>query len=145
MAPPPPVPLNPHGSRTPMPSKLAKCRSVSMIFHLSFDYRSRCYCSPVLLQALLSIDPAIRASNLFLVFRVDKVLVGGISQAAEKYMKAAGGAMNAGNAPTSSDLKSGAALHKSMQSYCKLLGRYRMPFAWGARSVIIYEIGRDFY
>ncbi|VDK40732.1 unnamed protein product [Taenia asiatica] len=110
MAPPPPVPLNPHGSRTPMPSKLAKCRS-----------------------ALLSIDPAIRANNLFLVFRVDKVLVGGISQAAEKYMKAAGGAMDAGNAPTSSDLRSGAALHKFMQSYCKLLGRYRMPFAWGAR------------
>uniref|UniRef100_A0A915EZR7 Dedicator of cytokinesis protein 9 n=1 Tax=Echinococcus canadensis TaxID=519352 RepID=A0A915EZR7_9CEST len=110
MAPPPPVPLNPHGSLTPMPSKLAKCRS-----------------------ALLSLDPAIRANHLFLVFRVDKVLVGGISQAAEKYMKAASGAMDAGNAPTSNDLKSGAVLHKSMQSYSKLLGRYRMPFAWGAR------------
>uniref|UniRef100_A0A5K3FIG7 PH domain-containing protein n=2 Tax=Mesocestoides corti TaxID=53468 RepID=A0A5K3FIG7_MESCO len=110
MAPPPPVPLNPHGSLTVIPSKLAKCRS-----------------------ALLSIDQGIRANSLFLVFRVDKVLVGGISQAAEKYMKAAGNAKDAGNAPTSSDLKTGAALHKSMQSYCKLLGRYRMPFAWGAR------------
>ena len=74
-----------------------------------------------------------RTNNLFLVFRVDKVLVGGISQATEKYMKAAGGANDAGNAPTSNDLKTGAALHKSMQTYCKLIGRYRMPFAWGAR------------
>ncbi|KAM7539379.1 hypothetical protein Aperf_G00000050196 [Anoplocephala perfoliata] len=110
MAPSPPVPFNPHGSLSVAPSKLAKCRS-----------------------ALFSIDPAIQASSLFLVFRVDKVLVGGISQAAEKYMKAAGGFNDAGNAPTSSDLKVGAVLHKNMQFYCKLLGRYRMPFAWGAR------------
>ncbi|VDN96158.1 unnamed protein product [Rodentolepis nana] len=107
MAPAPPIPLNPHGSLTAPLSKLAKCRS-----------------------ALLSIDPAIKANNLFLVFRVDKVLVGGISQAAEKYMKAAAGSKYAS---TSSDLKTGTALHKSMQSYCKLLGRYRMPFAWGAK------------
>nr|CDS26410.2 Dedicator of cytokinesis protein 9 [Hymenolepis microstoma] len=107
MAPAPPIPLNPHGSLIAPLAKLAKCRS-----------------------ALFSIDPAIKTNNLFLVFRVDKVLVGGISQAAEKYMKATAGSKHA---LASSDLKTGTTLHKSMQSYCKLLGRYRMPFAWGAR------------
>uniref|UniRef100_A0A158QG89 PH domain-containing protein n=1 Tax=Hymenolepis diminuta TaxID=6216 RepID=A0A158QG89_HYMDI len=116
MAPAPPIPLNPHGSLTAAPSKLAKCRS-----------------------ALLSIDSAIKAHSLFLVFRVDKVLVGGISQGAEKYVKATAGLKDAGNAPTSSELKIGTALHKSMQSYCKLLGRYRMPFAWGARWLFAKE------
>nr|VZI44876.1 unnamed protein product [Spirometra erinaceieuropaei] len=34
---------------------------------------------------------------------------------------------------TASDMKAGTALHKSMAFFCKYLGRYRMPLAWGAR------------
>lgn len=68
--------------------------------------------------------------------------MGSVSQAAEKYMKASCGgssSMEAGNAPSSGDLKVGNSLHKSMQSACKLLGRYRMHFAWGARQVYVSE------
>nr|VZI44877.1 unnamed protein product [Spirometra erinaceieuropaei] len=109
-APPPPTFKNPQGLITGNPAKLVRCRS-----------------------ALLSIDPHIPSNSLYLVFRVDKVLTGGISAATEKYLKANGKAAEAGDSPTASDMKAGTALHKSMAFFCKYLGRYRMPLAWGAR------------
>uniref|UniRef100_A0A183TBS7 C2 DOCK-type domain-containing protein n=1 Tax=Schistocephalus solidus TaxID=70667 RepID=A0A183TBS7_SCHSO len=111
-APPPPIFKNPQGLITGNPAKLVRCRS-----------------------ALLSIDPHIQSSSLYLVFRVDKVLTGGISAAAEKYLKANGKPAESGDSPTASDMKAGTTLHKSMSFFCKYLGRYRMPFAWGAKSL----------
>lgn len=86
----------------------------------------------------MSVDAHVRAQPLYLVFRVDKILSGGITHAAEKYLKVSA-SFDAKKSPSSTDLKVGSTLQKSMQSFCKNLGRYRMPFAWGARYV--FSIG----
>uniref|UniRef100_A0A183AVY5 C2 DOCK-type domain-containing protein n=1 Tax=Echinostoma caproni TaxID=27848 RepID=A0A183AVY5_9TREM len=74
--------------------------------------------------------------HIYLVVRVDKVLNGTISGAAEKYTK---GVLASGPTTTTSnasvDNKAACLLSRSMGVYCRHLGRYRMPFAWGARSL----------
>ena len=61
-------------------------------------------------------------SDIYLVARIEKVLVGSVSQGTEPYMR-------------TPDTKTGTKLHKVMRGYCQKLGRYRQPFAWAARQV----------
>ncbi|CAH8824298.1 unnamed protein product [Trichobilharzia szidati] len=79
-------------------------------------------------SALFSIPSSYHANSLYLVVRVDKVLSGPITTAVEKYLKNTSGTnMN--------DYKTGSSIQKTMVNYCRNIGRYRMPFAWGARSL----------
>ncbi|TPP67899.1 Dedicator of cytokinesis protein 9 [Fasciola gigantica] len=80
---------------------------------------------------------AVNLEHIYLVVRVDKVLNGSISSAVEKYTK---GALVSGPTTTTPginavDNKAACLLSRSMAVYCRHLGRYRMPFAWGARSL----------
>ncbi|XP_076061952.1 dedicator of cytokinesis protein Ziz isoform X2 [Oratosquilla oratoria] len=71
-------------------------------------------------QAVLSV---MRPHNdVFLVVKIEKVLQGPISQAAEPYCK-------------NMDCKSTQKLQKIIKTCCQRLGEYRMPFAWCARQV----------
>jgi dedicator of cytokinesis protein 9/10/11 len=73
-------------------------------------------------QAIFSVsqpDP-----DIFLVVRIEKVLQGSISAALEQYLR-------------TTDVKAGTKIHKSVVPYCQKLGLYHMPFAWGARFVLI--------
>ncbi|CAH8431329.1 unnamed protein product [Heterobilharzia americana] len=85
--------------------------------------------------ALFSIPSYYHSNNLYLVVRVDKVLSGPINIAVEKYLKN-NTTLNNGNVGiTMSDCKTGSSIQRSMVNYCRNIGRYRMPFAWGARSL----------
>ncbi|GIY02465.1 hypothetical protein CDAR_369792 [Caerostris darwini] len=65
-------------------------------------------------------------SELYFVLRIEKVLQGGISQAADPYIRAQSGS-NLG--------RLGAKVQKIARSCCQRLGHYRMPFAWAARPI----------
>ncbi|OON14525.1 dedicator of cytokinesis, partial [Opisthorchis viverrini] len=90
-------------------------------------------------SAIFSVPQAISTpGSIYLVVRVDKVLNGPINAAVEKYTKAAGSQLNAEErlgTTAITETKQSSALHRSMLTYCRHLGRYRMPFAWGARSL----------
>uniref|UniRef100_A0A094ZLL8 Dedicator of cytokinesis protein 11 n=1 Tax=Schistosoma haematobium TaxID=6185 RepID=A0A094ZLL8_SCHHA len=77
--------------------------------------------------ALFSIPSCCHVNNLYIVVRVDKVLSGPINTVIDKYLK------NTSN--TNDNIKTGSSIQKSMVNYCRNIGRYRMPFAWGARPV----------
>ncbi|GAA53744.1 dedicator of cytokinesis protein 9 [Clonorchis sinensis] len=116
-APPPPFVVTPLGhSITVQPGGLNECRS-----------------------AIFSVPQAISTpGSIYLVVRVDKVLNGPINAAVEKYTKAAGSQLSAEErlgTTAITETKYSSALHRSMLTYCRHLGRYRMPFAWGARSL----------
>ncbi|TGZ63808.1 hypothetical protein CRM22_006697 [Opisthorchis felineus] len=116
-APPPLFVVTPLGhSITVQPGGLSDCRS-----------------------AIFSVPQAVSTpSSIYLVVRVDKVLNGPINAAVEKYTKAAGSQLNAEErlgTTAITETKQSSALHRSMLTYCRHLGRYRMPFAWGARSL----------
>lgn len=77
----------------------------------------------------------VNLERIYLVVRIDKVLNGSISSAVEKYTK---GALVSGSTTGTAgtnivDNKAACLLSRSMAVYCRHLGRYRMPFAWGAR------------
>lgn len=59
---------------------------------------------------------------------MDKVLSGPMNTVMDKYLK------NTNN--TNDNIKTGSSIQKSMVNYCRNIGRYRMPFAWGARLAI---------
>ncbi|CAL8069153.1 unnamed protein product, partial [Calicophoron daubneyi] len=86
-------------------------------------------------SALFSIPTNLaNVGNVFLVIRVDKVLNGSISTAVEKYVK--GAVFGGGSSDkVGTESKIASAINRSMISYCRHLGRYRMPFAWGAKSL----------
>ncbi|CAH8429902.1 unnamed protein product [Schistosoma margrebowiei] len=108
-APPPPPPNNnlmsPYGTQS----------------SISLDCLYKCR------TALFSIPSCCHVNNLYIVVRVDKVLSGPINTVIDKYLK------NTNN--TNDNIKTGSSIQKSMVNYCRNIGRYRMPFAWGARSV----------
>lgn len=58
--------------------------------------------------------------------RIEKVLQGGISQAADPYLRAQS---------NSNNNRLGAKVQKIARSCCQRLGHYRMPFAWAARYI----------
>ncbi|CAL1287948.1 unnamed protein product [Larinioides sclopetarius] len=62
-------------------------------------------------------------SELYFVLRIEKVLQGSISQAADPYIRAQSASNNA---------RLGAKVQKIARSCCQRLGHYRMPFAWAA-------------
>ncbi|GIX75286.1 dedicator of cytokinesis protein 9 [Caerostris extrusa] len=68
----------------------------------------------------------ILSQNYIFVLRIEKVLQGGISQAADPYIRAQSGS-NLG--------RLGAKVQKIARSCCQRLGHYRMPFAWAARPI----------
>ncbi|KAA3680473.1 uncharacterized protein DEA37_0003519 [Paragonimus westermani] len=120
-APPPPISpkpiITPHGTKTPLqPGKLAQCRS-----------------------ALFSVPTNLSSIGaIYLVIRVDKVLNGMVGTAVDRYTKAAqltSGGSGPPGTNTETENKLATALYRSMITYCRHLGRYRMPFAWGARSL----------
>ncbi|KAF7232930.1 hypothetical protein EG68_10638 [Paragonimus skrjabini miyazakii] len=120
-APPPPLSpkpiITPHGMKTSLqPGKLAQCRS-----------------------ALFSVPTNLSSVGaIYLVIRVDKVLNGMVGTAVDRYTKAAqltSGGSGPPEASTETENKLATALYRSMITYCRHLGRYRMPFAWGARSL----------
>ncbi|KAF5402430.1 hypothetical protein PHET_04101 [Paragonimus heterotremus] len=120
-APPPPLSpkpvITPHGMKTSLqPGKLAQCRS-----------------------ALFSVPTNLSSVGaIFLVIRVDKVLNGMVGTAVDRYTKAAqltSGGSGPPEANTETENKLATALYRSMITYCRHLGRYRMPFVWGARSL----------
>ncbi|CAH8502243.1 unnamed protein product [Dicrocoelium dendriticum] len=90
-------------------------------------------------SALFSIPTSIPSpASVYLVVRVDKVLNGSTGAAVEKYLKAvntsSASALFVDDKTTGeTESKSSSAIHRSMLTYCRHLGRYRMPFAWGAR------------
>ncbi|KFM62574.1 Dedicator of cytokinesis protein 9, partial [Stegodyphus mimosarum] len=65
-------------------------------------------------------------SELYFVLKIEKVLQGGISQAADPYLRAQSG---------SNSIRLGAKVQKIARSCCQRLGHYRMPFAWAARPI----------
>ncbi|CAH8428661.1 unnamed protein product [Schistosoma rodhaini] len=108
-APPPPYHnlISPYGTRSSISSDcLYKCRT-----------------------ALFSIPSCYHVNNLYLVVRVDKVLSGPINTVIDKYLKNTNTTTNNNN----DNIKTGSSIQKSMVNYCRNIGRYRMPFAWGTR------------
>lgn len=85
-------------------------------------------------------------NNLYLVVRVDKVLSGPLNSSMDKYTKCPntnishsnltnGNVVNNGGVCATSSLaeyKNGTNLYRSMINYCQNIGKYRVPFAWGA-------------
>ncbi|GFY79358.1 dedicator of cytokinesis protein 9 [Trichonephila inaurata madagascariensis] len=65
-------------------------------------------------------------SELYFVLRIEKVLQGGISQAADPYVRAQSSSNNG---------RLGSKVQKIARSCCQRLGHYRMPFAWAARPI----------
>lgn len=65
-------------------------------------------------------------AELYFVLRIEKVLQGGISQAADPYLRAQS---------SSNHNRLGAKVQKLARSCCQRLGHYRMPFAWAARPI----------
>ncbi|XP_055947475.1 dedicator of cytokinesis protein 9-like isoform X4 [Argiope bruennichi] len=65
-------------------------------------------------------------SELYFVLRIEKVLQGSISQAADPYIRAQSASNNG---------RLGAKVQKIARSCCQRLGHYRMPFAWAARPI----------
>ncbi|TNN07690.1 Dedicator of cytokinesis protein isoform 4 [Schistosoma japonicum] len=78
--------------------------------------------------ALFSMPSCCHVNQLYIVVRVDKVLSGPINTVVEKYLKNCYNSIN-------DNIKIGSSIQKSMVNYCRNIGRYRMPFAWGASSV----------
>ncbi|KAH8856048.1 Dedicator of cytokinesis protein 9 [Schistosoma japonicum] len=78
--------------------------------------------------ALFSMPSCCHVNQLYIVVRVDKVLSGPINTVVEKYLKNCYNSIN-------DNIKVGSSIQKSMVNYCRNIGRYRMPFAWGASSV----------
>ncbi|CAH8291758.1 unnamed protein product, partial [Schistosoma turkestanicum] len=132
-APPPPLPtstasavtsnlVSPYGTQNSITLDcLTKCRSA--LFSIPSTY-------PV---------NSINNNNLYIVVRVDKVFSGSINTIMEKYLKNTGNittnttSTTTNNNNMSDNLKLGSTIHKSMINYCRNIGRYRMPFAWGTR------------
>ncbi|GBN28755.1 Dedicator of cytokinesis protein 9, partial [Araneus ventricosus] len=65
-------------------------------------------------------------SELYFVLRIEKVLQGSISQAADPYIRAQSASNNG---------RLGTKVQKIARSCCQRLGHYRMPFAWAARPI----------
>ncbi|KAG8197439.1 hypothetical protein JTE90_014923 [Oedothorax gibbosus] len=65
-------------------------------------------------------------SELYFVLKIEKVLQGGISQAADPYIRAQSGSNNG---------RLGSKVQKNARACCQRLGHYRMPFAWAARPI----------
>lgn len=54
-------------------------------------------------------------------YHIDSLIQGSLASTVEPYIK------------PNPDMKAAMKVHKSARSYCSLLGRYRMPFAWTSR------------
>ncbi|KAL3318784.1 Dedicator of cytokinesis protein 10 [Cichlidogyrus casuarinus] len=144
-APAPAAPVNPQGLPTPLQETIGKSRScmfslfapaLSML--LSKAVASQEKNSNTLLnnlRGLLATNSQAMHSlkHYFLVVRVAKVLSGPVNQALEKYSKSSHGKHIDGAAEA---CKVGYTINKSMQAYCKNIGHYKMPFAWGCRPLI---------